>query len=144
MVIAMQWLTVVSVVVFTTWALYISLVEHPARLRIDPVAALAQFRESYRLAAAYQASFAALSVIAGAMAFATSGEPVWAVGGVAVGAAIPFTLIAIRPINRRLLGGDHVGGNARPLLVRWGRLHWVRSLLGVLAVAVLALRIRLD
>ena len=68
----------------------------------------------------------------------------WAIGGLVVGTAIPFTLIVIRPTNRRLLDTDYVGENARHLLVRWGRLHWVRSVLGVLAVAVLALRIRLD
>ena len=140
----MQWLTVVSALVFTTWALYISLVEHPARLRIDPASALAEFRESYHRAAAYQASLAALSVIAGLMASATSGEAVWALGGVVVGTAIPFTLIAIRPTNRQLLGGEHVGENARQLLVRWGRLHWVRSLLGVVTISVLALKITLD
>jgi len=140
----MQWLTVASAVVFAAWALYVSLVEHPARLRIDPAAALAQFRESYRAAAPYQASFAALSAIAGMIASATSGESVWAVGGVIVGTAIPFTLIAIRPTNRRLLGAEVVGEHARHLLVRWGRLHSVRSLLGVLAVALLAVRIRLD
>jgi len=78
------------------------------------------------------------------IASATSGESVWAVGGVIVGTAIPFTLIAIRPTNRRLLGAEVVGEHARHLLVRWGRLHSVRSLLGVLAVALLAVRIRLD
>ena len=93
----MPWLTIVFAVVFAAWALYVSLVEHPARLSIDPVAAVAQFRASYRLAALYQASFA-----------------------------------------------NHVGENARHLLVHWGRLHWVPSVLGILAVAVLALRIRLD
>jgi len=144
MVAAMPWLTVVFAVAFAAWALYVSLVEHPARLSIDPAAAVAQFRASYRLAALYQASFAALGLIAGIIASATSGDAVWAIGGLVVGTAIPFTLIVIRPTNRRLLGADHVGENARHLLVRWGRLHWVRSVLGVLAVAVLALRIRLD
>src|SRR5207245_932098 len=98
--ITMQWLTLASAVVFAAWALYISLVEHPARLRIDPAAALAQFRESYHAAAPYQASFAALSAIAGMIASATSGEPVWAVGGVIVGTAIPSALIAMRPTNQ--------------------------------------------
>jgi len=78
------------------------------------------------------------------LASATGGEAVWALGGVVVGTAIPFTLIAIRPTTRRLLGGGHVGGNPRPLLVRWGRLHCVRSLLGVVAISVLALKITLD
>jgi len=140
----MPWLTIVFAVVFAAWALYVSLVEHPARLSIDPVAAVAQFRASYRLAALYQASFAALGLTAGVIASATSGDTVWAIGGVVVGTAIPFTLIVIGPTNRRLLGTDHVGENARHLLVHWGRLHWVRSVLGILAVAVLALRIRLD
>jgi Domain of unknown function (DUF1772) len=139
-----QWATVITAVAFAAWALYVSLVEHPARLASPPTAAQAEFRQSYRRAAPYQASFAALSVIAGIMATAMSREGVWASAGVIVGLAIPFTVIVIAPTNRRLLGADLPADRVSALLVRWGRLHWIRSLLGVLGVAVLASRIRLG
>ena len=144
MLIAAQWVTVFTAVVFAAWALYISLVEHPARLASPAAAAQAEFRESYRRAAPYQASFSALSALAGIVASVMSHERVWGMAGVIVGLAIPFTLIVIRPTNRPLLGADLPRDGVVPLLVRWGRLHWIRSLLGVLAVAILASRLRLD
>jgi len=139
-----QWLTVLAAVVFATWALYVSLVEHPARLASPAAAAQAEFRESYRRAAPYQASFSALSAVAGIVATLMGGGGVWASAGVIVGLAIPFTLIVIMPTTRRLLGADLPAESVGTLLTRWGRLHWVRSLLGVLGVAILASRIRLD
>src|SRR5439155_22119718 len=70
MVAATPWLTVVFAVAFAAWALYVALVEHPARLSIDPVPAVAQFRANYRLAALYHASLAALGLIGGLVAAA--------------------------------------------------------------------------
>src|SRR5262249_61430273 len=101
MVAAMPWLTIVFAVVFAAWALYVSLVEHPARLSIDPVAAVAQFRASYRLAALYRASFAALRLTAGGIASAKSGDTGWALGGVVGGTALPVPPLVIRPAHRR-------------------------------------------
>jgi hypothetical protein len=53
-------------------------------------------------------------------------------------AVIPFTLIAIRPINNRLLDPRRDRGSAEtmPLLETWGRLHAVRSALSLVAAVL--------
>jgi Domain of unknown function (DUF1772) len=127
----------VSAVMFTTWALYISLVEHPARLDSGAGPGRAQFQPSYRRAAPWQASFAVIACASGVATALTTGRSVWLAGAVAVGAVVPFTLLVIMPTNRALLGGAPLGdGDARRLLQRWGRLHAVRTVLG--GVGVLA------
>jgi hypothetical protein len=133
-------LAIVAAALFTSWALYISVVEHPARMRAGVPVALAEFRWSYRRAAPWQASSAAISLLAGALASLASSDWAWALGGLAVGAAIPFTLVAIMPTNRVLLGapGAH---EAEALLGRWGSLHWVRSGLGLVGLIILSSRI---
>ncbi len=139
MTLFLEWLATTSAAFFAGAALYISIVEHPARMQAGAAVALAEFRPSYRRAAPVQASSAALSLLAGVLASFTSSEWIWAIGGLLVGAAIPFTLVAILPINRRLLDtsaalSEHA---AETLLTQWGRLHWVRGILGTAGFLVL-------
>ena len=65
---------------FTAWALYITLVEHPARLDSGAAAGRAQFRPSYRRAAPWQASFAVLAFVAGLLAAALTVRWEWLLG----------------------------------------------------------------
>jgi Domain of unknown function (DUF1772) len=128
-------LALIGAVLFTTWALYITLVEHPARLESGAGPGRAQFQSSYRRAAPWQASFAVVALLGGAATAATTGRWLWLVGALAIGAAVPFTLLVIMPTNRALLGGAPLGdGDARRLLQRWGRLHAVRTMLGGIGV----------
>ena len=121
----------VSAVMFTAWALYVSLVEHPARLDSGAAAGRAQFRPSYRRAAPWQASFALITLLSGLATGALTGGWLWLLGAVALGTAIPFTLVVIKPINTTLLSTDVLGDDdTRRLLQRWGRLHAVRTILG--------------
>jgi hypothetical protein len=138
---ALKLLATVSAALFTSWALYISLVEHPARMRAGVAVALAEFRTSYRRAAPWQATSAALSLLAGGLVSAFTAEWVWALGGLAVGAVIPFTLLVIMPTNHLLLGPALPAREAERLLQRWGRLHWVRSVLGLVGLLVFSWRI---
>ena len=64
----------------------------------------------------------------------------WALGGVVVGAAVPFTLLVVMPTTRRLLASAPLDDrDAGALLRRWGRLHWIRSGLGAGGLVVLLL-----
>ena len=135
----------VSAVMFTTWALYIMLVEHPARVASGPVAGRAQFRASYQRAAPWQASFAAIALSSGTAAAGLTGHWAWLAGALAVGAAIPLTLLVIRPTNPRLLSAEPpADAETLRLLDRWGRLHALRTVLGAagLLVFLYALRTR--
>jgi hypothetical protein len=86
-----------------------------------------------------QASLAALGVIAAVIAWVQGRGVAVLAGGVLLGAAIPFTLVVILPTNKRLLDPalDRRSDEAAALLSRWGRLHAVRTALGVIAFVVL-------
>ena len=53
-----------------------------------------------------------------------------------LGAVIPWTLVLMAPVNKRLMAGPAPAGGDDLLLSRWGRLHAVRSVLGVVALLV--------
>jgi len=124
---------------FTGAALYITLVEHPARLSLAEGPMLTQWQQSYRRALPIQSMLALVAGLGALGAGWVSGSGLAVAGGVAMLANWPFTLAALLPINRRLSpamagAGD---GHSHQLLLRWGRLHDVRSLLGVAGVLLL-------
>jgi uncharacterized membrane protein len=134
----LQAVALLSAALFTGGALYVSVVEQPARMRMDAAAAVTQFRASYRRAAPWQAATAILSAVCGVLASLTGASWAWGLGGLMVGVAVPFTLIVVMPANRRLLGGETANDHERrELLRRWGRLHWVRSAWGTAGLLVL-------
>ncbi len=136
----MQFLALLTCAGFTGAAIYISLVEHPARMKCGRELAATVFGPSYRRAARMQASLALLSFLSGAAAGWMGQSLAWLVGALLMFAVIPFTLVAILPTNRRLLDPalDRSSPEAEELLTRWGRLHAVRSILGLAALVLFA------
>jgi Domain of unknown function (DUF1772) len=134
-----QFLTVLSCGLFAGAAMYITLVEHPARMECTTELAATEFRPSYRRAAVMQASLAALGFVCSIAAWLAEHHWGWLLGGILLVAVIPFTLLAVRPINTQLLDPslDRGSEHARQLLLRWGRLHAVRSLLSMFSLVVL-------
>ena len=124
---------------FAGAAVYVTLVEHPARLECGPAVALAEFRPSYRRAAAMQASLAAVGLLAAVGAWAVGRSVPVLVAGRLLGAMIPFTLLVVLPTNKRLLDPalDPCSAEAASLLAHWGRLHAVRSAASVVAFVLL-------
>jgi uncharacterized membrane protein len=124
---------------FAGAAVYITLVEHPARLECGTELAATEFVPSYRRATLMQASLAAVGLAAALVAWAQGRGLFPLLGGVLLGAVIPFTLVVILPTNTRLLdpGLDRRSPEAAALLRRWGRLHAVRTVLGALAFGLL-------
>jgi hypothetical protein len=120
---------------FTGGALYITLVEHPARLGLDDRALLAQWQPSYKAALPIQAGLAVLGGLAALAAWYVTLDWRWIAGAVVLLANWPFTIFLLMPTNKRLLAmrADEAGSQSRAMLLRWGRLHNVRSLLGALA-----------
>jgi uncharacterized membrane protein len=124
---------------FAGAAIYITLVEHPARLECGTEVAATEFGPSYRRAALMQASLAAIGLVAAVVAWIQGGGVVVLLGGLLLGLVIPFTLLVILPTNQRLLDPDldRSSAEASMLLDRWGRLHAVRSGLSSVAFGVL-------
>jgi hypothetical protein len=123
---------------FAGAATYVTLVEHPARVSAGAGVALAEFRPSYARAAIMQASLAVLGAVAGIGRWWVGGSAGWLVGGLVLGAVVPFTLIAIMPTNARLLDASHrfEDAEALALLRHWSRLHAVRALASLFAFAL--------
>ena len=126
-------ITIVAAGLFAGAAVYVTAVEHPARVECGPVLAIKEFGPSYRRAAVMQGALAVIGLLASVIAWYQGAGVGWLVGGLLLGALVPFTLVVIMPTNRRLLdpGLDSGSGEARELLSRWGRLHAVRTVVGV-------------
>ncbi|MFM0007580.1 DUF1772 domain-containing protein [Paraburkholderia dipogonis] len=124
-----QFIATLGCTVFSGAAIYISLVEHPARMQCDTRTAATVWAPSYRRATIMQAPLAVLSCIAGIVAWWLGGTALWLVGALLIGSVVPFTLIIIKPTNAQLLaqGRDLASAETRALLEKWGRLHAVRS-----------------
>ena len=137
-------IALLSASLFAGAALYISLVEHPARLSLADAPLLAQWQPSYKKALPIQAGLAILGGIAGLAAAGASGESLYLVGALLMLANWPFTYFAIMPTNRKLLGmvpERDAGAESRSMLLFWGTRHHVRSALGTAATLAFALAI---
>lgn len=121
---------------FTGAALYISLVEHPARLRLADGPLLAQWQPSYRRALPMQSGLAVAGGAAGIIVGYLSADWRWFAGSILLLANWPFTLIFIMPVNKCLMAipQREAGAGSRAMLVQWGKLHNFRSALGAASV----------
>jgi hypothetical protein len=124
---------------FTGAAIYVSLVEHPARMACAIEVAIAQWRPSYKRATVMQASLAVVGTLAGIGAGIASAGSVWVIAGFVLSAVVPFTLFVMWPTNKQLEDPnlDISSAEARALLARWGNLHAVRSALGLIALLLM-------
>lgn len=134
MALVLQGLATLSAAFFAGGAFYISPVEHPARMQAGIAVALAEFRPSYKRAAPWQAAMAAISLVSGVVVTFLTLEWAWALGGLIIGAVIPFTFVALMATNPQLLDTHPSEDEATVLLVRWRQLHWVRSILGTVGL----------
>ena len=130
-----------STALFAGAALYINVVEHPARIECGTAAAVREWRPSYRRATLMQASLALIALLGSLGAWLLAeGLPVL-LAGIAIGFVIPFTLIVIYPTNRQLEDPtlDLGSLSTATLLAQWNRLHAVRTGASIVALAILLL-----
>ena len=129
-------LALLTAAVFAGAALYISLVEQPARLGLDHRSLLAEWKPAYKRGTAMQAPLAIAGFLLGLAAWwRTGGHAGWALGAALMVANWPYTFLAIMPTNDRLMATEPAaaGPESRALVERWGSLHVVRTGLGLAA-----------
>jgi hypothetical protein len=131
----LAFVAVVCAGLFAGAAVYITFVEHPARVECGTTIALRQFAPSYRRATRMQASLAVVGCATALAAWLGGAGSAFFVGGILLGAVVPFTLVVIYPVNGRLLDPTLAPDSAEAdeLLARWGWQHGVRSVASALA-----------
>ena len=128
--------------VFFGAAIYVNLVEHPARVSCGTELAVREFGPSYRRASVMQGGLAVLGLVAGLGSAWVLRDIQVAAAAVLLGLVVPLTLLVIFPTNKQLLdpGLDPRSGQAAALLTRWNRLHAIRSAFSSLAFALFLMR----
>jgi len=128
-------LALLTAALFAGAALYISLVEQPARLGLDHRSLLIEWKPAYKRGTAIQAPLAVVAFLLGLAAWWQTGHVGWLLGALLMIANWPFTLFAIMPTNNRLMAIEPAaaGPESRALIERWGSLHAVRTALGLAA-----------
>jgi hypothetical protein len=145
MLLLLKFIATLTAAIFAGAALYINLVEHPARMTLDTKSATLEWATSYSRATWMQAPLALLSLFAGLGSWWLGGGIGWAIAALLIGAVVPFTFLRVMPTNKALLksGRDLASVETRQLLVRWDKLHAVRTVLSV-AAALLYLSLALE
>jgi hypothetical protein len=130
------YLALVAASVFTGAAFYINYAEQPARLGLDDRSLLAEWKPAYKRGYIMQASLAVIGFLLGLLAWWATGRMAFAIGALLIVANWPWTLLGILPTNKALMATDlaEAGASTRALLLKWNRLHAVRTVLGGLAV----------
>ena len=132
-------LALVVAAVFSGAAIYVNVVEQPARFGLDDRALLAEWKPSYKRGFAMQAPLALAAFALGLVGWWQTRDPLFLVGGVAMLANWPWTLLVINPVNAVLMATEssQAGSQTRALIAKWGRLHAVRTAFGFIAVFAL-------
>lgn len=119
---------------FFAVAAYISLVQHPATLEAGTDVGARFFPPMYARASVMQATLAFFGTLAAIWAYLATRDILWVPVALLIGSVIPFTLLVINSVNNELTtGGPPLSSaRARELLVRWGHLHWFRTVASAL------------
>ena len=133
----LAFVAVLACTLFAGASIYISLVEHPARLACTTNVAATQCGPSYRRATMMQVPPRQPGGRGCRDARHHTGRVRWLLGALLILAVIPFTLVVILPTNKKLLAVDRnrSAAETRSLLETWGRLHAVRSVRSATAAA---------
>lgn len=128
-------LALIVAALFTGAAFYINYAEQPARLTLDDRALLAEWKPAYDRGYTMQATLVIIGAILGLVSFLETQEWLTLVGAVVLAANWPFTLLVIMPTNKELkaTAPDQAGPHTRELILKWGKLHTVRTALGAVA-----------
>ncbi|MCW2272457.1 DUF1772 domain-containing protein [Rhodoblastus acidophilus] len=121
---------------FTGAALYIALVEQPARLALDDTSMMREWAPSDRRGFALLGGLALAAAVAALAAFGQASDIRWLVGALIAATSWPYFYFIVVPINNRLLAQAQPQADSRELVRDWGWLEWGLVVIGLAASAV--------
>src|SRR5262245_31165001 len=118
-------LTVALAAFFAGAAIYITVVEQPARLLLDNRNLLLEWQTTYPVGLKVQGTLVIVTGLGAIWAWWLSRDWRWIVGALMILANWPYTLIALQPINSELLAltPGQAEARSRALIEQWGYLH---------------------
>jgi Domain of unknown function (DUF1772) len=121
-------------------ALYINVVEQPARLALDAKSMVREWAPSNRRGFVLLSSLAVVSAILAYVGFSRSGDFRWIIGGTVILASWPYAYFVIVPVNIWLcaIPADAAPSAARDLMRDWGLLEWGQTAIGLGACCLFA------
>lgn len=142
-----------SSVAFSSIALYITVVEHPARQALDPLSAVKHWLPSFTRAAAMQSALTLTASMAAYKAYKATSNKLFLVASGLAFAIVPFTFACIMPTNKKLMSlhttltqADSSVSDAtkqqdlaavQGQLSTWGKVHAVRTVTSIISSTVL-------
>jgi hypothetical protein len=131
-------LALITSALFTGAALYISFAEQPARMKLVPPSALMHWKPSYARGLIMQAALVAIAGLLGIIAFFYGWYWKWLLGAFFLLLNIPYTMYIIMPLNHELKAIEPASApdETRAMIGRWGWLHFLRGILGLLGTLV--------
>ncbi|QDW37709.1 DUF1772 domain-containing protein [Bradyrhizobium sp. KBS0727] len=129
-------LALIVAALFAGAAVYVSVVEQPARLSLDDRALLTQWKPAYKRGTAMQAPLAIIGFLLGLAAWWQTGHWAWLLGAAILITNWPYTLLGIMPTNKILMATEpaSAGPDSRALIEKWAALHAGRTALGFTAM----------
>ena len=120
---------------FVGASLYISLVEQPARLALQPGAMVKEWTPSNRRGFVLTSAIALIASVLAYVDFARSADARLLIGGTVILASLPYTFFVVVPVNVLLYALAPEQGRAatHELMREWGLLEWGQTAIGLIA-----------
>jgi hypothetical protein len=125
---------------FVGAALYVNVVEQPARLALDARAMVREWKPSDRRGFVLLATLALAAAILAYLQYAGSGDVRWIIGGTTILASWPYAYFVIVPVNVWLytIRPERAASVVRDLMRDWGLLEWGHTAIGLAGAGVFA------
>ena len=127
-------------------AIYVCVVEQPARLKLSGAAMIREWRLSNRRGALILSVLAVVSAILAFIQFKSNGDVRYLIGGVTILASWPYAYFVMMPVNIWLwvLPPGRAVTPVRELMRDWGLLEWGHALIGFAAACAFAWALELP